>query len=261
MSVFKDLTGQIFGILKVLRISSKRGNDGQIYYWVKCLDCTIEKEVVGASLTSGNTTSCGNPKTCKGAFAIFSNAAMQHGLSKRIEYQSLNGMEQRCYNPDNPAFHRYGGRKDIYGNPDPIIIYGPWRNNIFSFILYTMFCMPKTLAQFKLDNPGKTATIDRIDSKGHYVPRNIQWATYQEQNQNRENYNVINSIFVKIILIEKQISNKTNAEIFRFLQSNHNYQGSKKTVNNIINRKTWANIIVTAHDISEYKQFGTINMV
>lgn len=53
----KDLTGQRFGKLLVLECAGKP--DGRRYYWKCQCDCGNIKIVAGASLTSGNTKSCG----------------------------------------------------------------------------------------------------------------------------------------------------------------------------------------------------------
>lgn len=54
----KDLTGQRFGSLTALRMGGRRGTQNQICWHVRC-DCGTEREVLGAALRSGNTTSCG----------------------------------------------------------------------------------------------------------------------------------------------------------------------------------------------------------
>lgn len=53
----KDLTGQRFGMLTVIR-QDKSGEDRRIRWLCKC-DCGNEKVVVGSYLTSGTTKSCG----------------------------------------------------------------------------------------------------------------------------------------------------------------------------------------------------------
>ena len=57
MGKMKDLTGMQFGKLKVLNNAGKL--DGRHYYWNCQCDCGNTKVVLGSSLTSGNTKSCG----------------------------------------------------------------------------------------------------------------------------------------------------------------------------------------------------------
>lgn len=57
MGKMKDLTGQRFGKLLVLECAGKL--DGRRYSWKCQCDCGNIKIIAGASLTSGNTKSCG----------------------------------------------------------------------------------------------------------------------------------------------------------------------------------------------------------
>lgn len=57
MGKMKDLTGQRFGKLLVLECAGKL--DGRRYSWKCQCDCGNIKIIAGASLTSGNTQSCG----------------------------------------------------------------------------------------------------------------------------------------------------------------------------------------------------------
>ena len=57
MGKMKNLTGQVFGKLTVLECAGKP--DGRRYHWLCRCECGKEKVVLGTSLTSGNTKSCG----------------------------------------------------------------------------------------------------------------------------------------------------------------------------------------------------------
>ena len=57
MGKMKDLKGQRFGKLIVLECAGKL--DGRRYFWKCQCDCGNIKVIAGASLTSGNTKSCG----------------------------------------------------------------------------------------------------------------------------------------------------------------------------------------------------------
>lgn len=55
-----DLTGQRFGKLVVLENAGKL--DGRRYYWKCQCDCGTTVIIIGTSLRSGNTKSCGCEK-------------------------------------------------------------------------------------------------------------------------------------------------------------------------------------------------------
>jgi hypothetical protein len=62
MSKAIDLTGMRFGRLTVLYrndLLTRNGKHGHVYYWHCKCDCGNEKDILKASLTSGNTKSCG----------------------------------------------------------------------------------------------------------------------------------------------------------------------------------------------------------
>lgn len=80
---------------------------------------------------------------------------------RRVQHQ-----RQRCQCPQNPAYHRYGGRGIEF---------------CFSST-YEAACW--VVANLGLP-PNKSWTIDRIDNDGHYEPGNLRWATIQTQSRNR----------------------------------------------------------------------------
>jgi hypothetical protein len=102
MGVQKDLRGLRFGKLLVMDYASKI--KGRTAYLCKC-DCENEKIVLSQSLTSGNTKSCGclRKKTTSNNFKTY-------GLSKTRLYRIYRNMIQRCYNPKNTRYNRYGAK-------------------------------------------------------------------------------------------------------------------------------------------------------
>jgi hypothetical protein len=237
----EDLIGQRFENL-IVESYAGNNNQGNSLWNCRC-DCGTLHIIRGADLKSGASKTCGDSKNCEYAFIFASSRAKKHGLSNTKQYHCWNDFIKRCYDPDCPAFSKYGGRI-IDGILVPITVYDPWRENFQAFYNYIEFDsrMPETLAQFKARNPGKQAVIDRINNDGNYEPNNIRWVTYQESNQNKRN-NTLNPIMVNIIQIEFQ-NGKSIEEIFQFLKTNYNYKGLLPSIYNVISNKIWTNITV-----------------
>jgi len=75
-------------------------------------------------------------------------------------------MIQRCTNPNNTAYARYGGAG--------IKVCKRWRESFVAFL--------SDMGR----KPAAAHSIERIDGKGHYEPGNCVWATVAEQNRNQQ---------------------------------------------------------------------------
>lgn len=157
MPKFKDLTGQQFGYLKVLK-KEKYSETAHSHLWECICDCGNKTIVSGTNLRTGHTTSCG----CKKGKII-------HNKYKTRLYVIYRNMKQRCYNAKKKEYKNYGGRG--------IIICSDWLSDFMIFYNWSI-------------NNGYSdnLTIDRIDVNGNYEPSNCRWVDHIcQQNNMRTN--------------------------------------------------------------------------
>lgn len=81
-------------------------------------------------------------------------------------------MRQRCYNPNNCRYHRYGARG--------ISVCSEWLESFEAFRLWS-----------ERNGFGPNLTIDRIDNDKNYEPGNCRWTTQIEQAANRSTTNLL----------------------------------------------------------------------
>jgi hypothetical protein len=94
-----------------------------------------------------------------------------HGHKRKnhrtVEYTAYMNLRSRCNNPNNPEYHRYGGRG--------VKVCKRWAGK---------HDFPKFLADLNL-KPSPDLSIDRIRSTGDYTPRNTRWADARTQRLNQ----------------------------------------------------------------------------
>ncbi len=77
-------------------------------------------------------------------------------------------MKQRCQNPNNHKYPRYGGRG--------IKVCDEWNDNFWAFENWA-----------RANGYRQGLTIDRIDFDGNYEPKNCRWTDQKTQQNNRGN--------------------------------------------------------------------------
>src|SRR6266849_1411780 len=104
MGTFRDLTGQAFGRLTVLRCVG-RDKHGNAVWLCRC-ECGKEVEVVGQSLVRGLTQSCGRL-----AREVTAAQFSKHSRSQKNDptYSSWRNMQNRIMRPSHPGYSKYGG--------------------------------------------------------------------------------------------------------------------------------------------------------
>lgn len=153
-----DLIGQQFGELEV--IEAAQSASGGRARWLCLCSCGARKVVAATSLKSGLSKTCGA--------SLHRDPVRKHGQAYAGKqtplYRTWANMRQRCTNPNNPDYHRYGGRG--------VKVCARW--DIFENFAADMG--PK---------PSPAHTIDRRDNSRGYEPSNCTWATRKQQCLNR----------------------------------------------------------------------------
>ena len=154
----KDLTGKVFGRLRVISWACNRWVGRRRSFWKCVCECGKTAYIRVGDLNGGKTKSCGCLKQ-----EVMRTSHTTHNGSYSSEYHSWSNMVQRCTNPNRPDYRHYGGRG--------IKIYKPW----LSFAVFTADVGAR---------PSPKHSLDRIDNSADYTPDNCRWATVEEQRNN-----------------------------------------------------------------------------
>lgn len=153
----KDMTNFESETLTVL-CRAENDKYGNARWKCKCF-CGKEFVTGGSRIRSGKTRSCGCLQKI-----VASSLNRTHGESKTDLYKLWHGIKNRCYNPNNMEYNRYGGRG--------IVICNEWLD-------FPVF------KKWSIENGyRKGLTIDRVDNNAGYSPSNCRWVTREVQNRN-----------------------------------------------------------------------------
>lgn len=167
----KDLTGETFDRLTVVKFSHRNGTSNRYRYFWECV-CECGEKVVrrADSLTGKGVKSCGcyrKEKLAENNFKI-KNPRKSHGKTNTRLYKIYSKMKERCYNANYPEYYLYGGRG--------ISVCEEWLSDFMVFYDWA-----------NANGYDRKLSIDRIDSDGNYEPENCRWADNYTQGNNKRN--------------------------------------------------------------------------
>jgi len=153
--------GQRFNRLVALK-KAPLAKSGNRQWFFQC-DCGKETIARVIDVKRGFRQSCG---CLLHEIIIARNKANKtHGMFGTSEYNTWARMIQRCENPKDPMFHRYGARG--------ITVCKRW-------LQFENFFADMGV------RPSPQLSLDRIDNNGNYEPSNCRWATRSQQGLNAD---------------------------------------------------------------------------
>ena len=172
MKPLKDMTGMKFGSWDVIKRGAN-GPSGSARWICRCSICGELKLVRGNHLRVGASTKC---KPCHDR--TFNR---KHGMYNTSTYKIWEAMVQRCTNPRDKNFYRYGARG--------IDVCESW---LLDFMIFWE----------EMGDRPKDLTLERVDNNSGYSKSNCQWVTRQEQLSNTRKSHRPGNIYRKWRLVE-----------------------------------------------------------
>lgn len=158
-----DMTGQIFGILTVIRDAGINKAGSRL--WLCRCECGNTKIIDGSELRRGNCKSCG----CLSR-ELARDRLYQHGASRTTIYREWVRMKRRCEGLTAYNKEHYSDRG--------IRVCDQWANDFQSFYDHVS----------ELPDYGRSGySLDRICNDCGYEPGNVRWASPVMQANNRSN--------------------------------------------------------------------------
>lgn len=170
MPPFKDIIGQKFGRLTVIKLDHIKTTYRKFYYYLCKCECGNEYVVIKGALLNGSTRSCGCYNNEVRAEKCRQRA--KHNLTDTRLHAIWEKMKGRCFCKTQPDYKIYGGRG--------ITVCEEWKNDFMNFYSWA-------ISNGYQDN----LSIDRIDVNGNYEPNNCRWVSQKQQQRNRRNNRLI----------------------------------------------------------------------
>lgn len=128
-----------------------------------------------SALKNGDTYSCGcfNKQGNHNAALIHGGVFRKNGKkSKTALYCIWSGMKSRCFHSNNKKFDIYGGKG--------ITVCDEW----LDYTKFKEWALSNGYFENITNDPFLNPSLDRIDSNGHYCPKNCRWVTRRENSRN-----------------------------------------------------------------------------
>jgi hypothetical protein len=178
MAKLNDLTGRVFGRLKVIRhVGSNRF--AKALWWCLCA-CGADCLRIGSSLLSGHAKSCG----CLKAEGKQPRHGARTGAVSTRAYSAWCNLRSRCTSRSDPAWHNYGGRGITYSKS--------WEK--FENFLRDM------------GEPKPGMSLDRRDNDKGYSRANCRWTDRVTQRRNSRSHVVWLTIDRKRMILKDAVA-------------------------------------------------------
>ncbi len=240
---FRDLTGMDFGYIHVDSYCG-RSLKGDIYYKCTCNYCGFPTIMEGGCIRNPVNYTCGCFK-------------YKHDYAYEKLYHEYQNIYDRCYNPNNRSYPKYGGRgikmADIWLGPDGYKNFRKWAYENG----YTEAHENGTSKEY--------ISLDRIDNDGNYSPENCRWADVKLQSNNRSSCVFLlwnNYVFTVAIWVE--ISGISRSTLLHRLERGWSINESLRTPTHSIRGHDLFNLVIDSkydkyNKYEEFKAKGILN--